>query len=156
MERLATENIKINYNTFINQIEVPIPMEEVIVDSFRIVSHVDDSLLTNLTFISSKVLGAEDIGFYLRINDWQFTLYKKYNSTLGIATSNYIESDLRQFELNYDDYYLNKKAGKIKKIKFSYNGIKKSLDQLRIIHQFSITVSPMIIGIKLYMRYLYF
>lgn len=129
----AHKNIEMSYNTFSNQIEVyttndsknPLVMEEGAVDSFTISSKVDDSDPPNLTFICSKVLGADDKGFYLRMYDGQFALYKKYNTTLGIVTSNYIESDLRQFELNYDYYYLNKNTGKLKKIKFNYNGLKK-------------------------------
>lgn len=81
-------------------------MEEGAVYSFIISSKVDDSVPTNLTFISSKVLGADDRGFYLLMYGGQFALYIKYKSTLGIVTSNHIESDLLQFELNYDYYYL--------------------------------------------------
>ena len=60
-----------------------------------------------------------------------FQLYKKYKSTLEIVTTNYIESDLRQFDLSYDYYYLNKNTGEMKKIRYSYNGLKKEFAPIK-------------------------
>ena len=53
-------------------------------------------------------------------------LYKKYKTVLG-TTTNYVDAELRQFEVETSYYYYDRKKNELKKLKPNYNAIKKEL-----------------------------
>ena len=133
------ENMQLSYDTYNNEVEFysrgnsgePLVKTVENIDSFILKPDAINSISKDLKFISSELLGAPDKGFYQLMYEGVFQLYKKYKSTLEIVTTNIVESDLRQFELGYDYYYVNKSTGAIKKIRYSYNGLKKEFAPIK-------------------------
>ena len=64
--------------------------------------------------------------FYLPVVEGQrYLLYKTYQSQLSYVSTNYIQSELRQYDLNYEYYYTDKLKPGLKKLKTSAGAIKK-------------------------------
>lgn len=133
-------DINLSYNTYNNEIEFyssSNPSKSLIkdfemVDSFILKQNLNSGINENIKFVSSKILNAKEKGFYqIMYVGEDFDLYKKYNSTLGIVTTNYIQSELRQFDLSYEYYYLNKSTKELKKIKLTRSGLKKEFKSIK-------------------------
>lgn len=61
-------------------------------------------------------------------------LYKKYTSNLAIVATNYAQSDLRQFELEYAYYYTDTANKILKKIKLNLHSIKTEFSSVKAIN----------------------
>ena len=121
-------NIELSYNTYNNEIEFysasnpkqPLTKEVQQVDSFIIHKNPGAGINEHLKFINSKLISDDDKEFYQVIQKGnKFDLYKKYSAQLGIVSTNYIQSELRQFDLNYEYYFLDIKTKELKKIKLT-------------------------------------
>lgn len=120
-------NIFVSYNTYNQEVEFystsnpdkPLVREPGTVDSFTILPNTDLGISTPLNFIYASHLGSKEKVYYQEIySGARFSLYKRYKSDLGYNTSNYAQSDLRQFDLQIDYFYIDKTSGKgLKKIK---------------------------------------
>lgn len=121
-----SENINLSYNTYNQQVDVYLNESDNIiskyaseVDSFIIYHSNSSYYKDDLLFYSSKLVSpsAKD-GFYqVLIIGPKFNLYKYYSANLDIVSSNYIQSDLRQFNLEYNYYFLKNSTNEFKKIK---------------------------------------
>jgi hypothetical protein len=67
----------------------------------------------------------------------RFTLYKAYKSTLEIVSSNYVQADLRQFDLNYDYYYTDTQNPGLKKLKKNKDAIRKEFKNVKDLSTFA-------------------
>ena len=56
-----------------------------------------------LKFYNASVFGGDNNFFVQQVtNGGRFVLYKKYHSELAVVSTNYVDADLRQFDLNTD------------------------------------------------------
>ena len=114
------------------------------VDSF-VLKPDGDYYLTDLFFINSTLVGADEKCFFQVLSEGlKFNLYKKYSSRLEISSSNYVQSELRQFALISEYYYLDKSINKIKKLKLNkkaiINEFKATIDLTNDIKEFNLGV----------------
>lgn len=119
-------NIFLSYNTFNQEIEfysssnpdnalMKMPGE---VDSFVIKPNLEIGILAPLKFVYGSVIGSSDKGYFQEVfAGKRYGIYKKYKSDLGYVSSNYIQSELRQFDLLFDYYYSDTEKKSVKKIK---------------------------------------
>lgn len=94
------------------------------VDSFMIKK--DSLIKEDISFIYGSQIGTTDKAYFQVITVGKvFNLYKKYRAELGIVSTNYIQSELRQFDLSYEYYYLDLKTKELKKLKANFRNLKK-------------------------------
>ncbi len=119
-------NIYISYNTYNQEVEFystsnpdkPLVREPGTVDSFTIQKNVEIGIANNLKFVYGSHIGSNEKSYYqLVCAGERFNLYKKYKSDLGYSSTNIAQSELRQFDLQYDYYYTDKDGKGVKKIK---------------------------------------
>ena len=123
-----SENIKLSYNTYNQKVDIYVdgqsssfsksPSE---IDSFTINKSGSQYIKEDLLFFSSKVVQPSMKDCFLQViyHGDRFSLYKAYNSTLDYVSTNYIQSELRQFTLEYVYYYFDAQTKEFKKIKLS-------------------------------------
>lgn len=133
-------NIYLSYNSYNQTIEFysssnpekSLVKESYDVDSFVLKQNSNSGITQRIKFFNGTSLGAKDKGFYqLMYNGDKFTLYKKYKSVLAIVSTNYIQTELRQFDLNYDYYYFNSETKQLKKLKMTNNALRKEFIPLK-------------------------
>lgn len=138
-----SEHVELGYNTYNQSVDVnlngiqSITKKATEVDSFIIYSNNSDFIKNDLFFYSSELVSpkAKD-GFYQMVSTGsKFNLYKGYTAALDIVSTNYIQSDLRQFTLEYNFYYTDNNSKEFKKLKLSK---KKIVDDLKKIMDVSI------------------
>ena len=131
-----SENVKLGYNTYNQSVDVnfngvqSITKKAAEVDSFFIYANNSEFIKNDLLFYSSALVSpkAKD-GFYQVISTGnKYNLYKGYTAALDIVSTNYIQSDLRQFTLEYNFYYTDNSTKEFKKLKLSK---KKIVDELK-------------------------
>jgi hypothetical protein len=131
-----SEHVELGYNTYNQSVDVnlngvqSITKKSAEVDSFIIYSNNSEFIKNDLMFHSSALVSskAKD-GFYqVILTGSKFNLYKGYTAALDIVSTNYIQSDLRQFTLEYNFYYTDNFNKEFKKIKLSK---KKIVDELK-------------------------
>jgi hypothetical protein len=125
-------NITVSYNTYNQDVEYfaemnpdkPLVKEAGTVDSFLIKK---DSLVgEDLMFVYGKHLGAGDNSYYMRVVEGgKYSLYKKYHAEIGVVSTNYVESNLRQFEIEAEYFYFNEQTKQLKKLKTHASFIRK-------------------------------
>ena len=127
-------NIELSYNTYNNEVEFysksnssqPLIKEVHQVDSFTIYKNPAAGVNENIHFINGSFLFDDGKSFYQVIQKGQHCdLYKKYSGELAVVSTNYIQSELRQFDLGYNYYYLDHKNKKLNKLKVSNSGLTK-------------------------------
>jgi len=127
----------LSYNIYNQEIEFsasreqsPLIKEAGTLDSFIIKR--DSLVKEDSKFIYGGLIGAGDKSYYQLISTGKaYNLYKKYRAELGIVSSNYIQAELRQFDLHYDYYYLDVKTKNLKKLKTNSNALKKEFSQYK-------------------------
>lgn len=133
-------NISISYNTYNQELEFysssnpnqPLVKEAKLVDSFEIKEDITKSISENIKFINGSIIGGDINSFYrLLYVGSRFNLYKKYKSTLGIVTTNYIQSELRQFDLNSEYYYYDHKSMRLEKLKGNLGAVRKEFKTVK-------------------------
>lgn len=125
----------LSYNIYNQEVEFSANREQTsltkeagTIDSFMIKR--DSLVKEDSKFIYGSLIGANDKSYYQVISTGQaYNLYKKYRAELGIVSSNYIQAELRQFDLQYDYYYLDVKSKNLKKLKTNPNALKKEFSQ---------------------------
>ncbi len=131
-----SEHVELGYNTYNQSLDVNLNGVQSItkkvgeVDSFVIYANNSEFIKNDLLFYSSALVSpkAKD-GFYQIISmGSKYNLYKGYTSVLDIVSTNYIQSDLRQFSLEYNFYYTENNTKDFKKLKLSK---KKIVDEFK-------------------------
>jgi len=126
--------VYLNYNTYRQTIEYSLSLGQneeflkptAVVDSFSILKNTDLQIANDLLFISGKYIFDNKENFYQRVfKGPRFSLFKKYKSDLGIVSTNYIQADLRHFDLSYEYFYLDSAKNELKKIKPNAGFLKK-------------------------------
>lgn len=119
-------NIYLSYNTYNQEVEFystsnpdkPLVKETGTVDSFIIHQNTEAGITSPMKFVYGALIGSKDKYYFQEVcKGNRFNLYKRYKSELGYVTSNYVQSELRQFDLSYEYYYTDTEAKAIKKIK---------------------------------------
>ncbi|MEO7922510.1 MAG: hypothetical protein ABIR30_02445 [Chitinophagaceae bacterium] len=137
-DMFATEaqafNIFVSYNTYNQEVEFystsnpdkALVKEPGEVDSFTIHQDIELEINNPLKFVYGKHLGTNDKFYYQEVYKGErFSLYKRYKSELGIVSNNYIQNDLRQFDLTYEYYYTDTQKKGLKKLKANYSTVIK-------------------------------
>jgi hypothetical protein len=133
-------NIFISYNTNNQEVEFyskgnpdkSLVREPGTLDSFIIHPNIDLGIFTPLKFVYGSVLGVKDKCYFLEIcKGERFSLYKRYKSELGYVSGNYIQSELRQFDLEYEYYYTDTEGKGIKKIKPNAPAVIKEFKEVK-------------------------
>lgn len=134
------QNIDLSYNTYSQDIEfystsnrtnalVKSPGE---VDSFVLKQNTTNGIAEDLKFIFGSHVGAtEKAYFQLLARGPRFSLYKRYKSELGYVSTNYIQSELRQFDLSYDYFYYDATAKTFKKLKMNLKDMVKEFKSVK-------------------------
>ncbi len=119
-------NIYISYNMYNQEVEFystanpdkSLVREPGTLDSFIIHPNIDLGIMNRMKFVYGSVLGVKDKYYFQEICiGKRFSLYKRYKSELGYVSSNYGQSELRQFDLEYEYYYTDSEGKGIKKLK---------------------------------------
>jgi hypothetical protein len=127
-------NIYISYNTYNQEVEFystsnpdkSLVKEPGTVDSFIIQQNVTLGITSPLKFVYGTLLGVKEKSYFQEVYKGStYSLYKRYKSDLGYVSSNYIQADLRQFDLLYDYYYSENEKTGLKKLKTNYSSISK-------------------------------
>ncbi|MEI8053050.1 MAG: hypothetical protein WCH52_04800 [Bacteroidota bacterium] len=135
-----SEHTNLSYNTYNQQVDVYLNATNQIiskkpseVDSFIIYNSNSDFYKEDLLFYTSKLVSplAKDLFYQVLLIGPKYNLYKNFTANLDIVSTNYIQSELRQFNLEYNYYYLNNSTNEFKKIKLS---------RKKIIEDFSKTI----------------
>ncbi len=133
-------NIFISYNTYSQEVEFystsnpdkSLVREPGTVDSFTIQKNVELGIASDLKFIYGTHIGAKEKSYYqLVCAGGRFKVYKKYKSDLGYSSTNIAESELRQFDLQYEYYYTDKEGKGIKKIKPNATSVIKEFKEIK-------------------------
>jgi hypothetical protein len=139
-------NIYISYNTYNQEVEFystsnpnqPLIREPGTLDSFVILEDSSIGIAKSLKFIYGSHLDAKEKSYFLELySGKRFSLYKRYKSDLGYVSSNIGETELRQFDLLYDYFYVDHEKKGIKKLKANpsviVNEFKKAKDLSAVI-----------------------
>ncbi len=119
-------NIYISYNTYNQEVEFystsnpdkPLLKEPGTVDSFTIHQNIELGITSPLKFVYGSILGSKDKYYFQEVcKGERFNLYKRYKSDMGYSSTNLAQSELRQFDLQYEYYYTDKDGNGVKKIK---------------------------------------
>lgn len=133
-------NIFLSYDTYNQELEfcsagnptIPLVKEPGTVDSFLIQENPENFIVLPLKFIYGSILGSSEKAYFLEIYKGdKYSVYKKYKSELGYVSTNYIQSELRQFDLKFEYYYKDSVKGSLKKLKTNYNNIIKEFKNIK-------------------------
>ena len=138
-------NIQLSYNTYNQQVEAyqnnsekPIIMKLADVDSFRLIAARNSDFKEDLLFVNANKIDASRKFFAQHvIAGKRFNLYKAYKSELGYVSTNYVQSELRQFDLSYEYYYSDSAKPGLKKLKVTPGGLKKEFNEIADITSFA-------------------
>lgn len=122
-------NISLSYNTYKQELDIYVNGSDfaiikpaLLVDSFLIIKPADSKYLKdNIQFYSSQLLdpSMKPCFFQLVAPGKRFKLLKAYASNLDYVSTNYIQSDLRQFSLDYQYYFFDANTQKLIKLKLN-------------------------------------
>ena len=133
-------NILISYNTYNQDVEffsssnptTPLVKEAGDLDSFIIKKDEVIGINDDLKFIYGSHLGnSEKAYFQLLEKGTKYSLYKRYKTELGHSSTNYIQPDLRQFDMTVDYFYYDEAKKSLKKLKFNVNNIIKEFKSVK-------------------------
>ena len=133
-------NISLSYNTYNQEVEFyssgnptkPLVKEPGTVDSFLIQENESLGINHPLKFVYGTYLGSSEKFYFLEIYAGpKYSVYKRYKSDLGYVTTNYVQSELRQFDLLYDYYYTDSGKEGPKKLKTNASNIVKEFKNIK-------------------------
>ena len=133
-------NIFISYNTYNQEVEFystsnpdkSLVREPGTLDSFIIHQNIELGILHPLKFVYGSVLGVKDKYYFQEICPGKrFSLYKRYKSDLAYVSTNYVQSELRQFDLDYEYYYSDSEGKGLKKLKPNAASVIKEFKDVR-------------------------
>ena len=133
-------NVFLSYNTYNQEVEFystanpdkPLIKETGTVDSFFINSNESLGISSALKFVYGSHLWSSEKAYFKEIYAGKrVSLYKRYKSDLGYVSSNYVQSELRQFDLLYDFFYTDSETKTIKKLKLNSSSINKEFKSIK-------------------------
>jgi hypothetical protein len=133
-------NIQIGYNTYNQEVEFisssnpgkPLIKSPGEVDSFMFLANKSLGAESDLRFIYGKHLGSSDKSYFqVLATGPKVGIYKRYKSDVGYVSSNYVQSELRQFDMLVDYFIFNPNTQSLKKVKNSFNSLQKELNAVR-------------------------
>lgn len=133
-------NIFLSYNTYNQEVEFystsnpdkPLVKEPGEVDSFFILPGTELGIINPLKFIYGPFIGSNEKSYYQEVYAGKrFSIYKKYKSDLGYVSSNYVQSELRQFDLEFEYYYNDAEKKSLKKIKPNASNVVKEFKSIK-------------------------
>jgi hypothetical protein len=125
-------NISLSYNTYNQQVEFystsnpdkPLVKEPGTVDSFILHENPGQFITHPLKFIYGARLGSSEKSYFLELYAGpKYSVYKRYKSDLGYVSTNYIQSELREFDLEYEYFYKDTSKPGLKKLKTNASSI---------------------------------
>ncbi len=128
----SMKRVNVRYNIYSQEVETSteisagkiVSIDIADIDSFFLIANANHS--NDLKFLNKKFFQSKDKGFLQEVFiGSQYSLYKVYKATLEIVTSNYAESELREFAVNYNFYYTLPGSKEIRLIKNSESFLKK-------------------------------
>ena len=129
-------NIQLSYNTYNQELEFfsgeninkPLVKSPGEVDSFVFLANKAVGLDQDLHFVYGKHLGSSEKAYFQEVAAGpKAGIYKRYKADMGYVSSNYVQSELRQFDLLYDYFIYNANTKSIKKLKNNAGNIQKEL-----------------------------
>ncbi len=129
-------NLMLGYNTYNQEIEfvspgstgkalVKAPGE---IDSFVFLANASVGLKQDTRFLYGKHLGSNEKSYFMELAiGSKVGMYKRYKADVGYVSSNYVQSELRQFDLLYDYFLFNPSTRSLKKLKNNFSSIQKEL-----------------------------
>jgi hypothetical protein len=134
----AANDIPLTYDTYTQHVEFypsgtkVLTKEPGTLDSFVIRKNPETMLEDDITFVYGSVLGSKDKAYYMIMSKGpKVSLYKKYTATLGLVSTNIVQADLRQFEINVDYYYTDSTGKELKKLKVSSKNLAKEFSPIK-------------------------
>jgi hypothetical protein len=102
------------------------------IDSFVLKADANTFFTQDLHFVSSRTIDSNQKPAFLQVvyRAPGYSLYKAYTTSLGVVSTNYIQSDLRQFDLNADYYYTSPNSPGLKKLKATKAGVRKEFNNV--------------------------
>jgi hypothetical protein len=134
----SSKKIKFRYNTYSQTIEIMVnekgqflkkKMEDI--DSFTILATNESYVKSNLLFVRGTILDDTKNNFMQIVSIGKnMNLYKAYFTKLGIVSTNYVQSELRQYDLLHEYYYSCPSSfSGLKKIKLNKNWVRKEFSK---------------------------
>lgn len=132
-------NIQVGYNTYSQEVEfispsnpgMPLIKSPGEVDSFVFLANQTVGFSSDMRFVYGKHLGSSEKAYFQELSTGpQAGIYKRYKADVAYVSSNYVQSELRQFELLYDYFVFNPATRSLKKVKNSYNSLQKELNAI--------------------------
>ncbi|MEO7984171.1 MAG: hypothetical protein ABI688_08820 [Bacteroidota bacterium] len=120
------QNIYLSYNTYNQEVEFysssnpdkSLVKEPGTLDSFTIQENKELGIACPLKFVYGAVVGSKEKKYFQEVcKGERFSLYKLYTSDLGYSSTNIAQSELRQFDLQYEYFYTDSENKEPKKIK---------------------------------------
>jgi hypothetical protein len=127
-------NINVSYNTYNQEVEftsssnptTPLVKEPGEVDSFIIKQDAAKGMTQDIKLVYAKLLGSSEKTYFQELEKGsRFSLYKRYKSDLGYVPDNYVQPELRQFDLLVDYYYYDAEKKTLKKLKTNHAAVIK-------------------------------
>lgn len=133
------ENIPLTYDTYTQAVDFypsgsskALTKEPGTLDSFVIKKNAEAMLENDITFIYGSTLGSKDKAYYQVVaRGGKVSLYKKYTAQLGLVTTNIVQAELRQFDINVDYYYADSTGKGLKKLKISPKNLVKEFGSIK-------------------------
>lgn len=133
-------NIQVGYNTYNQEVEFvspsnpgkPLIKSPGEVDSFLFLANKSLGSESDMKFIYGKHLGASEKAYFLELATGpKAGIYKRYKADVGYVSSNYVQSELRQFDLLYDYFIYNPTSKTLKKVKNNFSSLLKELKAIQ-------------------------
>lgn len=136
----SASNIRVTYDTYNQEIEfyssansatglVKLPGE---IDSFVLKQKTEAGIMQDIRFVYGPLIGAnEKVYFQVIAVGSRFSVYKRYKAELGYVSDNYVQSELRQFDMLSDYFYYDAVTKKMKKIKLNLSNVTKEFKAVK-------------------------
>lgn len=133
-------NIYLSYNTYNQELEFystsnpnkPLMKEAGEVDSFVLKQNKEVGMEADLKFVYGAQLGVKDKFYFQEVaSGATYRLYKRYKSDLTISSTNYIQADLRVFDMQTEYYYAAPGVKGLKKIKPNLSAFTKEFKDVK-------------------------
>lgn len=135
----AANDMRLTYDTYTQHVDFypsgsskGLTKEPGTLDSFVIQKNPEAMLENDIKFVYANLLGSKDKAYFQVVyTGKKVSLYKKYTAELGIVTTNIVQAELRQFNINVDYYYTDSTGKGIKKLKVNARNIAKEFAAIR-------------------------
>lgn len=136
----SASNIRITYDTYNQEIEfyssanptTPLVKNPGEIDSFILKQNSEAGIMKNILFIYGPLIGATEKAYFQVIAAGsRFSVYKRYKAELGYVSDNYVQSELRQFDMISDYFYYDTVTQKMKKLKLSLSNLIREFKRIK-------------------------